>query len=643
MIDQATVDRIFSTAQIQEVVSDFVSLKKRGVNYIGNCPFHNEKTPSFIVSPAKGICKCFGCGKGGNAVNFIMEIEQVNYYEALKYLAKKYNIEIVEKEATPEEKQKQSDRDSMLIVSTFAQEYFSKVLKGTQEGQAVGLSYFRERGFRDDIIEKFQLGYCRDLRDGFTKAALEKGYKLEYLEKTGLTIVRDDYQADRFKGRVMFPIHSVAGKVIGFGGRILADNKKTAKYLNSPESEIYSKSRILYGMFHAKRSIVQEDRCILVEGYTDVLSMHQSGIENVVASSGTSLTVDQIKLIKRFTKNITILYDGDQAGIKASFRGINMVLEEGLNVKVLSLPEGEDPDSFAKSKSASELVAYIAENQTDFIRFKTEILLAHAGDDPIKRAELINDIVETIKVIPDNVVQSVYVRECSSLLDIGEDVIYSALGKKSRSVQKNGGRNVVAKPRPPQIHPAQTVTKDSLEYHERDIARLLILYGKKELSRSIMDGQEIVVSVADFIRLEIIDGEMGVTTELYASVLEKYFGYDADWSQEDLERAFVNSPEKVISDFVVTILSSEENTYLHKIWTKGDNYVSQEADLLHEIVPWVINSYKERRISAEIQEVMLKLKDNPPEEQGNVFLARLQQLNEYKTMLAKSLNNRGVI
>ncbi len=357
MIDQVTVERILDAAEIVEVISEFVNLKRRGVNYLGNCPFHNEKTPSFTVSPSKGIFKCFGCGKGGTAVNFIMEHESLAYPEALKYLARKYRIDVVEKEESPEEKQQKDDRESMMIVSAFAQKYFTRYLWNESEGRHVGLSYFRERGIRDDIIKKFELGYCPDGKSTFTEAAQKEGYRMEYLEKTGLTIKREDWVRDRFAGRVMFPIHNMAGRVTGFGGRILKEEANSAKYLNSPESDIYHKSRIVYGIFQAKREIARTDKCYLVEGYTDVLSLHQSGIENVVASSGTALTPDQIRLIRRFTTNITILYDGDEAGIKASLRGIDLVLEEGLNVKVLLLPEGEDPDSFARKHSASELLA----------------------------------------------------------------------------------------------------------------------------------------------------------------------------------------------------------------------------------------------------------------------------------------------
>ena len=391
MIDQGTVDRIVETSQanIVDVVSEFVTLRRRGVNYLGNCPFHNEKTPSFTVSPHKGIYKCFGCGKGGNAVNFLMDVEQISFIDAIKQLGKKFHIHVEEVELSPEQQQVKNDRESMMAVSGFAQKYFTDQLLKSDEGRSVGLSYLRSRGFRDDIIQKFDLGYSPEGKTVLTDEALKNSFKIEFLEKTGLTIVRDNYKADRFRGRVIFPIHSISGKPTAFGGRILKADKKTAKYLNSPESEIYHKSKILYGIYHAKTEITKKDRCFLVEGYTDVISFHQAGISNVVASSGTALTVDQILLIQRFTPNITIIYDGDPAGIKASLRGIDLVLEQGMNVKVLLLPEGEDPDSFSKNRSAEELQNYISQHEGDFIKFKTGLLLKDAENDPVKKSWIV--------------------------------------------------------------------------------------------------------------------------------------------------------------------------------------------------------------------------------------------------------------
>ena len=432
MIDQATIDRILDTAQIVDVVSEFVTLRKRGVNYIGLCPFHNEKTPSFSVSPSKGLCKCFSCGKGGNVVHFIMEHEQLSYYEALKWLAKKYNIEIKERELTAEEKQNQSLRESLFVVNQFAAQYFQDVLYNNIDGQRIAMTYFRQRGFRDDTIKKFQLGYCTDSNHAFADAALKKGYKEEFLLKTGLCFKRDDGTLkDRFWGRVIFPVHTLSGKVVAFGGRVLSAATKNVqmKYVNSPESEIYHKSRELYGIFFAKQAIVRQDRCFLVEGYTDVISMHQSGVENVVSSSGTALTYEQIRLIHRFTNNITVLYDGDGAGIKASIRGIDMLLEEGLNIKVCLLPDGDDPDSFARKHNATDFQAYINNHEVDFIRFKTNLLMEEAGKDPIKRAELITSIVKSISVIPDAIVRSVYIKECSQLLKMEEKLLVEATAK----------------------------------------------------------------------------------------------------------------------------------------------------------------------------------------------------------------------
>ena len=440
MIDQATIDRILDAAQIVDVVSEFVTLRRRGVNYIGLCPFHNEKTPSFSVSPSKGLCKCFSCGKGGNVVHFIMEHEQLSYYEALKWLASKYNIEVKERELTEEEKQASNLRESLFVVNQFASEYFQNVLYNVEEGQRIGMTYLRSRGFRDDIIKKFQLGYSTDNRDALARTAIEKGYKPEFLEKTGLCYRKDDGTLrDRFWGRVIFPVHTLSGKVVAFGGRVLnaATKNVQMKYVNSPESEIYHKSRELYGIYFAKQAMVRQDRCFLVEGYTDVISMHQSGIENVVASSGTALTSDQIRLIHRFTNNITVLYDGDGAGIKASIRGIDMLLEEGMNVKVCLLPDGDDPDSFARKHNATEYQAYINDHEVDFIRFKTDLLIEEAGKDPIKKANLITSIVKSISVIPDSITRNVYIRECSEMLKMEERVLVNAVGKLKEQADEN--------------------------------------------------------------------------------------------------------------------------------------------------------------------------------------------------------------
>lgn len=529
MIDQATIDKIMAATDIVDVVSDFVSLRRRGANYWGLCPFHDDRSPSFSVSPSKGVCKCFSCGKGGSAIHFIMEHEQLSYYEALKYLAKKYNIEVHEKELTDEERQKRSERENMFVINTFAQEFFSKSLLETDEGRSVGLAYFKERGFNEDIIRKFGLGYSPEKRDALAVEAQKRGYKIDYLLKTGLCRETQEGRIyDLFSGRVMFPVYSVSGKVVAFGGRILKSGVKISKYFNSPESDIYHKSDELYGIYQAKRAIEKERRCYLVEGYTDVLSMHQSGIENVVASSGTALTHGQIRLIHRFTDNITVLYDGDAPGIKASLRGIDLLLQEGLNIKVVLLPDGEDPDSFAKSQSAESFTRYIKEHETDFIRFKTQLLLEDAGEDPIKRADIISNIVESISLIPDAIVRSVYVQECSRLLQIDEQVLLSELNKRRQkraeqqfsrerynqerqsaattNAPKSGNTTTAAPangnetPPPPSLAdmpaPAETpeavpvtdhtlsqrmVQQSPLEKYEREIIRYIVRYGYRNL------------------------------------------------------------------------------------------------------------------------------------------------------------------
>ena len=451
MIDQPTIDRILDAANIVDVVSEFVTLRKRGINYVGLCPFHTDKTPSFYVSPAKNICKCFACGEGGTAVHFIMKHEQLNYFDALRYLAKKYNIEIQERELTDKEKQRKSDRESMLIVNSWAQQYFTTQLYEHVEGKTVGLRYFAERGFREDTIRKFQLGYSLDKRDALYKEATKNGYKKEFLEKTGLVIAYDNGGVnDRFRGRVIFPVHTLSGKVVAFGGRVLKKDEKTAKYVNSPESEIYHKSNELYGIYFAKQAIVKEDRCFLVEGYTDVISMHQAGIENVVASSGTALTQGQIRLIHRFTSNITVLYDGDAAGIKAALRGIDLLLEDGMNVKVVLLPDGEDPDSFARKHNASQFSEFIKQSETDFIRFKTRLLLDDAGTDPIKRSALITDIIRTVAIIPDNIARSIYIRECSAMMEIDEQVLLNEVNKIRLSKEER--QNMQGQVTPPVSH-----------------------------------------------------------------------------------------------------------------------------------------------------------------------------------------------
>ncbi|WP_053186774.1 DNA primase [Sunxiuqinia dokdonensis] len=599
MIDQATIDRIMDAAEISDVVSEFVTLKRRGVNQLGLCPFHNEKTPSFTVSPAKGIFKCFGCGKGGNAVNFIMEHEALSYPEALKWLAKKYHIDVQEEEETEQQKQLKDDRESMMIVSAFAQKYFTRYVWEENEGRTIGLSYLRERGLQDHIIKKFELGYCPDGKDIFTQAAQKQGYKMEYLEKTGLTIKRDDWVRDRFAGRVMFPIHNVAGRVAAFGGRTLKSDKNIAKYLNSPESEIYHKSRVLYGIFQAKREITKQDKCYLVEGYTDVLAFHQAGIENVVASSGTALTPDQIRLIKRFSPNITIIYDGDDAGIKASLRGIDLVLEEGMNVKVLLLPKGEDPDSFSRSMSSTQLQEYIEENQTDFIRFKTKLLLANTENDPVSKARLISNIVRSISVVPDAITRSLYIKECSNLMDVGEDILYTEIRKMMRQESEDSRRKEyreqAAQQRQPVVPQENKVMKNLCEIEEREILRVMLKYFHEEVFEEEGEnrGETISISVGRFVLEEIENDGLYSDNELINQILDLF--------RQNLENAdfrptqfFINHSDQKISQLSSDLLS--EKYVESKRWKRGGAFVEAESEILDLIVPKIVQEYKLRKV-----------------------------------------------
>jgi len=649
MIDQATVERIIDAADVVEVVQDFVSLKRRGVNFIGNCPFHSEKTPSFTVSPSKQIYKCFGCGKGGNSVNFIMEHEHLNYIEALKHLAKKFHIDVVDEEESPELAAQRNRRESMMIVSSFAAEYFSNYLFNENEGRNIGLSYFRERGFRDDIIKSFQLGYCPDQKDMFTQAAQKQGYKMEFLEETGLSIKRDEWIRDRFGGRVIFPFHNLAGRVIAFGGRVLKTDPKVAKYLNSPESEIYHKSKVLYGIFHAKNSISRNDKCYLVEGYTDVLSMHQSGIENVVASSGTSLTVDQIKLIKRFTTNITIIYDGDQAGIKASIRGIDMVLEEGINVKVVPLPEGEDPDTFARSMNASSLLEYIASHETDFIRFKTQLLLKDTENDPVARARLINDIVKSISVIPDTITRSVYIRECSNMLDVAEDILYAEVRKiKFKITEEQIVREKRDAIRSSQEinQPVKAVIKNEnpCAIEEKALLRILIRYHDNDLFSVDNDetGEEEKIKVGQYIISEIEKDNLSsvdpviqlIYDELKEHINEEFF---------NPERHFVQHENRDVGNLVSGLLMDK---YIESvIWKRKGAFVEDEHEILNVLVPRLIEEYKLRHVKLMKSEIMKKIGEiTDPNDMERVMELQsiISNLNKVERELSKNLGKRAV-
>jgi len=598
MIDHATIERILDAAEISDVVSDFVTLRKRGVNMLGMCPFHNEKTPSFTVSPAKGIFKCFGCGKGGNSVNFIMDHENLTYPEALKWLAKKYHIDVIEHEDTEEQKQLNDERESLMIVSGFAQKYFTRYLWEENEGRTIGLSYFRERSFRDDIMKKFEVGFAPDGKTPFTEAAQKEGYKIEFLEKSGLTIKRDDWIRDRFAGRVMFPIHNLAGRVIAFGGRILKEDKNTAKYLNSPESEIYHKSKVVYGIFQAKRDISKTDKCYLVEGYTDVLSMHQAGIENVVASSGTALTADQIRLIKRFTPNITIIYDGDEAGIKASLRGIDLVLEEGMNVKVLLLPTGEDPDSYAKKMGASGFTNYIRENETDFIQFKTRLLLKSTENDPVAKARLISDVIRSVAVIPDTITRSVYIKECSKLLDVNEEVLYNEVQKQKRKqsddFRANGvreqSRKAARQPEiPKEIQPAQFLEEELV------FLRFVLKFCNFPLFEleGETPGETELISVGEFMISELEKDDLISENELFRMIFQEV--------KENLEnknfdpwKYFIYHPNGEISALATNLLS--EKFIESNIWKRGGGFTEKEDDILDLLIPKIINEYKARKI-----------------------------------------------
>lgn len=670
MIDQATIDRIISAANIVDVVSEFVTLRKRGVNYVGLCPFHADKSPSFYVSPAKNICKCFACGEGGTAVHFIMKHEQIGYLDALRYLAKKYGIEIQERELTEREKQFRDDRESMFIVNQWAQQYFTRNLFENLDGRLVGLRYFIERGLREETIRKFQLGYALDQRDALAKAAQLAGYQRKYLEKTGLVIADEDGKRtyDRFRGRVIFPVHSLSGKVVAFGGRILKKAEKTAKYVNSPESEIYHKSDELYGLFQAKQTIVRKDHCFLVEGYMDVIGMHQAGIENVVASSGTALTRGQIRLIRRFTNNITILYDGDAAGIKAAIRGIDMFLEEEMNVKVVLLPDGEDPDSFARSRSASEFGEFIAGHETDFIRFKTQLLLKEVGDDPVKRADLISDMVRTIALIPNNISRAVYIRECAAMMAIDEQVLINEVNKIRL------GKVTAASPQTPSVTPVATgdgtkreeegpeanveagsagdstaTTKAPVApspYRPFEIAllRYVVRYGERVLFDYFDEErqEQVTMRVAAYIRFDLERDDLTFYTPQFKQMLDEA----ADRCDEPgfvAQRYFLAHPDPLISQAAASLIS--EKYQLSKYHSKYRE-LEQEEDKLDLLVPRDIYAFKEAYILHQIKELQSQIKTAQAAgdmEGVMTLMARIAKLNEIKSVLCKELGERIVL
>lgn len=634
MIDQATIQKILDAADIYEVISDFVSLKKRGVNYVGCCPFHNEKTASFTVSPAKGIYKCFGCGKVGNSVNFIMEHEQFSYVEALRWLAAKYNIIIEEKELTEQEKQEKTERESMLIVTNYAQDFFADQLFHTDEGKSVGLGYFHRRGLDDGTIEKFGLGYCPEIWDGLTKAALQKGYKKEFLVKTGLSIESERGLFDRFRARVMFPIRDLAGKIIAFGGRIMTNDKKSAKYVNSPESEIYHKSRTLYGIFFAKKSIVQHNRCYLVEGYLDVISFHQKGIENTVASSGTSLTIEQIRLIRRLTPNVTIIYDGDAAGIKASLRGIDLVLEEGLNVRVVSLPEGEDPDSFAQAHTTGEVLEYITNHESDFIHFKTNLLLDQAGNDPIERAKLITDIVKSISLIPDNITRSVYVQETANRMKVEEKILYTEIARIRK--EKIGAPTpvTVSSRQTPQISltPSRTGSVTPCDTEEMMLVRYLLLFGGQELYEEEKEGSVCPVSVGEYIIQELAEDELQLLNPRLKSI-QKEYRQNYQLPGFIPVKYFIGHSDPEICSIVADIIS--EPYELSKLWTLKDSSLRTEEMMLGELLPKIIDNYKMRRIEMMCREADDKILECQNSGDMNELVEWIKKKNTFIKVRAK--------
>ena len=650
MITRNTIDKVFETARVEEVIGDFVQLKKAGSNFKGLSPFTDEKTPSFMVSPVKQIWKDFSTGKGGNAISFLMEHEHYSYPEAIRYLAKKYNIEIEETEQSDEQKEQQNERESMYLVSEYARNYFHDILLNTQKGKAIGLSYFKERGFTDETIETFELGYGLDDWSAFTDTAIKKGYQLEFLEKTGLTIVKENKQFDRFRGRVLFPIHSMSGRVLGFGGRILSNEKKAAKYLNSPESEIYHKSKILYGIHQAKQTIAKEDNCYLVEGYTDVISFYQTGIKNVVASSGTALTSDQIRLVSRLTQNITVLFDGDAAGIRASIRGIDLILEQGMNVKVVAFPDGEDPDSFAKNNSLEELQQYLKEHSQDFIQFKVSLLMDEAQNDPVKKASLIRDIVLSISKIPNNIQREIYVQECSRIMDISEKVLFSELAqlskrelrdasKKSAQNQKETSFEVVKN------KPVALKKVDQLNRLERKLIEILLLHGNTE------------VHFTDFVEQEDEDGGVKIVKEEYQNTVSKeiYLHLQDDeieFSNEVFKKiyyeiihqlnqdeginvdTFVNNEDIEIGKAVTDILMDDEK-YVLSDWLSKEIYVKGKDKNLSKLVMDAILNLRRILIELKIKEL---LDEQQPEEESQTMLEMVVNYTSLKKLLFEKLN-----
>jgi len=648
LISKTTIDNVFETARVEEVIGDFVNLKKSGSNFKGLSPFTDERSPSFMVSPVKQIWKDFSSGKGGNAVAFLMEHEHFTYPEAIKYLAKKYNIEIEETEQTDEQKEQADERESMYVVSEYAKDYFHNTLLNSEAGKAIGLTYFKERGFTSETIEKFQLGYSPDTWDAFTSEAIRKGYKLEYLEKTGLSIVKDEKQFDRFKGRVMFPIQSLSGRILGFGGRILTNDKKAAKYLNSPESDIYHKSKVLYGIYHAKQAIAKEDNCFLVEGYTDVIQMHQLGIENVVSSSGTALTPEQIRLINRLTPNITVLFDGDAAGQRASLRGIDLILEQGMNVKVCSFPEGEDPDSFSRKNTLTEVQDFLKENAKDFIQYKASLLMQEAQGDPIKKAGLVRDMVESIGKIPDVIKREIYIQECARIMDIKEAVLFNTLAQ----ILNKGQKNIPATTKPAAgqmqvVEKKKTEKVDRQFVLERKLIELLLLYGNQKIKfddvivKENEDGDPVEepivfeLDVYEKIYLDLQEDETEFANEQFRNLYLKLI--DALTQQRDKFKidVFINtvSPEEgaLISDIIL----NEDKYVLHR-WDTQEIYVKLKKDTIAQVVSQTVLYLRRFYVSQKIEQLAEVIK--VPENSSMEVLMDIKDYQELNKFIALKLN-----
>ena len=619
MIPKETIDEIFEAAKIEEVVADFVTLKKRGANLLGLCPFHNEKTPSFTVSPSKGIYKCFGCGEGGNSVSFLMDKEHYTYPEALKYLANKYNIEIIEQEMSEEQVERANEKDSLYIISKFANSFFTKNLWESDEGKKIGLNYFKERGYEEDIIKKFELGYSPQKKDVFTKAALQKLYSKEYILKSGLSIeVQNNELIDRFRERVIFPIHSFSGRILGFGGRALNPNAK-AKYQNSPESAIYNKSKILYGIFFAKNSISKKDNCYIVEGYTDVISLNQKGVENVVSASGTALSVDQIKLINRFTNNITILFDGDTAGIKASFRSLDLILKEGMNVKVIPFPENEDPDSFAKQNSTENLQNFLENESVDFITYKTKILNADVENDPIKRVAIIKEIIRSIALIPDYLTRTEYCKVCSRLLDVKESILLRDIDQERKRINLSENTKQLKKEKPRK----KSENLKRINYEE-EIIRILLNYGNEIISFGSEN-----ISICEFIFNELKADNIVFQNEPHNKIyleIERLYN-----SKKFNESYFISHIDNQISKFCINLISNKHS--ISENWANRHKiYTNVESQNLKKTAEKSVLMLKAQHLEEEIYSIQTKIKSNTAESKD---IALLNNLIKIKNKISK--------